>query len=99
MKTKYDSYNLNGLPDGCKYCVRGEKLVLFVSGICSRKCWYCSLSDKRKNKDVICFNERIAKKNSDLYDEIIESNATSMGITGGDPLLYLSRTISYAKFL
>jgi len=98
FKTKYDSYNINTLPKGCKYCVRGEKLVLFISGICSRACWYCSLSDKRKNKDVICFNERIAKKNSELYKEIKESNASSMGITGGDPLLYLNRTISYAKF-
>jgi len=47
-KTKYDSYCINGIAEGCKYCVRGEKLVLFVSGKCSRQCWYCSLSNKRK---------------------------------------------------
>ncbi len=98
-KTKYSSYNLNGLPEGCKYCVKGEKLVLFISGICSRNCWYCSLSEKRKNKDIILFNEKQAKSIKDLINEVKESNATSAGITGGDLLLFLSRTIKYAKVL
>ena len=97
MKTKYSSYNLNGFPEGCKYCVKGEKLVLFISGICSRNCWYCSLSDKRKNKDIIWANEREIKNIREFLEEIKESNATSMGITGGDPLLFLNRTIKYAK--
>jgi pyruvate formate-lyase activating enzyme-like uncharacterized protein len=97
MKTKYSSYNLNGLPEGCKYCVKGEKLVLFISGVCSRNCWYCSLSDKRKNKNIIWANEREIKNTKEFLKEIKESNATSMGITGGDPLLFLKRTIKYAK--
>ena len=97
MKTKYSSYNLNGLPSGCRYCVKGEKLVLFISGICSKNCYYCSLSNKRKNKDITLFNEREKSSIKDFIDEIKESNATSMGITGGDPLLFLNRTIKYAK--
>ena len=97
MKTPYSSYNLNGLPNGCKYCVKGEKLVLFISGICSRSCWYCSLSNKRKNKDIVWTNERLCKSKKDFIKEIKQSNATSMGITGGDPLLFLERTIKYAK--
>ncbi|VVB77737.1 Radical SAM superfamily protein [uncultured archaeon] len=97
MKTKYSSYNLNGLPEGCKYCVRGEKLVLFISGICSRSCWYCSLSKKRKNKDIVWANERVCKSEKDFIYEVKDSNATSMGITGGDPLLFLNRTLKYAK--
>jgi len=97
MKTKYASYNLNGLPEGCKYCVKGEKLVLFISGVCTRNCWYCSLSKKRKNKDIILFNEREKDSLKDFIEEVKESRATSMGITGGDPLLFLKRTIKYAK--
>ncbi|MBS3078507.1 radical SAM protein [Candidatus Pacearchaeota archaeon] len=98
-KTKYDSYNINGLPEGCKYCVKGKKLVIFISGICSRNCWYCSLSEKRKNKDIILFNERQANSIKEMIKEVKESKATSAGITGGDPLLFLSRTIKYAKAL
>jgi len=97
MKTKFASYKINGIPDGCKYCIKGEKLVLFISGICSRNCYYCSLSNKRKNKDTIWANERICKTTKNLIKEIKESNAKGMGITGGDPLLFLSRTIKFAK--
>ena len=97
MKTPYSSYCMNSLPEGCKYCVKGEKLVLFISGKCSRNCWYCSLSNKRKNKDTVYANERIIKNPRDFLKEIKESNATSMGITGGDPLLCLDKTLKYAK--
>lgn len=94
---KYSSYNLNELPEGCKYCVRGEKLVLFISGKCSRACWYCSLSEKRKNSEKIWANEREIHTKEELIEEAEESNATSAGITGGDPLLFLDRTIEFAS--
>jgi uncharacterized protein len=97
LKTPFESYCINSLPEGCRYCIRGEKLVLFISGKCSRSCWYCSLSNKRKNKDIIWANEREIKNTRDFLKEIKESNATSMGITGGDPILYLNRTLKYAK--
>ncbi len=99
MKTPFSSYCINGIATGCKYCVKGEKLVLFISGKCSRNCWYCSLSNKRKNKDIIWANERICSSPSDAIKEAVESNAASAGITGGDPFLYLARTIKYAKAL
>lgn len=99
MKTLFGSYSLNGVPTGCKYCIRGKKLVVFISGICGRGCKYCSLSDKRKNKDVVYSNERITKNKKELIDEVIESNATSAGITGGDPLLFLKRTLGFSKTL
>ncbi len=98
-KTKFDSYCINGVAKGCDYCVRGEKLVLFISGICKRNCWYCSLSKKRKNKDVMLANERECKTIYDIIKEIKESRATSIGITGGDPLLFFERTIKFASEL
>lgn len=115
MKTKYDSYclrqrtspltnsslasQINGIAEGCKYCVRGEKLVLFVTGMCKRGCWYCSLSEKRKNKDLVYANERKCKNVKDIIKEVKESKATSAGITGGDPLIYFNRTIKLASQL
>ena len=99
MKTKYDSYCLNGIAKGCKYCVKGKKLVLFVSGICERNCWYCSLSKKRKDKNLIFVNERECKNFDDILEEVKESKATSAGITGGDPLLCFDKTIEFATKL
>ena len=98
-ETKYSSYCLNGIAKGCKQCVVGKKLVLFISGVCSEKCWYCSLSKKRKNKDVIWANERECKNIAGVIKEAEESNALGCGITGGNPLLFLNRTIKYAKAL
>lgn len=99
MKSKYSSYYLNDIAKGCKYCIKGEKLVLFISGVCNRNCYYCSLSKKRKNKDVIWANERICKTPNNAIKEAIESNATSAGITGGDAFLFMKRTLKYARSL
>lgn len=99
LKTKFHSYCLNGLPIGCKFCVRGEKLVLFITGICKRNCYYCSLSEKRKNKDDIWANERKCKNVGEMIEEAKESDARGAGITGGDPFLRFNRTLNYAKAL
>ena len=96
---KYSSYCLNEFCEGCKYCIRGEKLVLFISGKCSRNCWYCSLSEKRKNKDIIWANEREIRNTKELIKEAEESNAKGAGITGGDPLVVFRRTFKFAKAL
>lgn len=99
-KTPFASYCLkNGITEGCKYCVKGQKLVLFITGLCSRNCFYCSLSNKRKEKDIIWANERKCSKIKDAIEEAKESKAKGSGITGGDPLLKLQRTINYAKAL
>ena len=98
-KNKFDSYCVNGFTKGCKYCVKGKKLVLFVTGICNVNCWYCSLSKKRKNKNLIFANERECKNFEDIAEEVRESKATSAGITGGDPLACLDKTIKFASEL
>ncbi|MGV8151612.1 MAG: radical SAM protein [Candidatus Nanoarchaeia archaeon] len=97
--TNFDSYSLNGIAKGCKECLKGRKAVLFISGICSRNCKYCSLSKKRKNKDIIWVNERECSSTKEMIKEAKESNATSAGITGGDPFLRFERTIEYAARL
>jgi len=97
IKTKFSSYCLNDVAEGCKFCVKGKKLVLFISGVCSRNCYYCSLSDVRKNKDKIWANERECRSVNDLIEEIKASNSKGAGITGGDPLLFLDRTLEYAR--
>jgi len=98
-KTKFSSYCINGIAEGCKHCIQGKKLVLFITGKCSRNCEYCSLSNLRKNKDDVWANERKSRSIKEIIKEVEESNADSAGITGGDPLLKIDRTIKYAKAL
>jgi len=100
MKTKHDSYLTTKSPcKGCQLCLRGQKLVLFIGGKCSRNCWYCSLSEGRKNSETTWANERPCKTNQDIIKEAIDSNAKGAGITGGDPLVYFQKTLSAAKAL
>ena len=87
------------MPKGCKLCLKGEKLVLFMTGKCSRNCPYCSLSNNRKKSRTIYANERPCKSTKDVIKEVIENNAKGAGITGGDPLIDLNTTTRYARAL
>lgn len=98
-ENRYFSYNQGELPEGCKYCVRGEKLVLFVTGLCPRTCYFCPISDQKYGHDVIYANERKIKATEDIITEARLMQAKGAGITGGDPLLKLERTVEYIKEL
>ncbi len=97
--TKYYSKKLGELPKGCQMCVKGEKLVLYITGICPRQCWYCPLSENRKDIDVIYANELKLEDIKDLINEARISNSKGAGITGGDPLSKIDRTCEYIKIL
>jgi len=98
-ENKYYSYNLKELPKGCQFCVRGEKLVLFVTGLCPRNCFYCPLSDNKYSQDVSFANERKVSSSEEVLLEAELMNAKGAGITGGDPLSKLDRTLTYIKKL
>jgi hypothetical protein len=101
-KTPYYSWRAGELAGGCKFCVRGEKLVLFVTGLCSSRCDFCPLSDEKLYKDVIYANERPLEGENEvsaIMEEAEACDAKGAGITGGDPLVKLDRTISYIKLL
>jgi biotin synthase-like enzyme len=71
--TKYYSKKVGELCEGCQRCVKGEKLVLFITGICPRACYFCPVSDDKINKDVIRANERIIKNEKDFKSIVAEA--------------------------
>lgn len=87
------------LTEGCKRCFKGEKLVLFATGLCPRNCAYCPLSDEKKNLDIIYANEQKISDIKELIEEVKLSGATGAGITGGDPVARLARTCDFIKAL
>ncbi|MBN2112018.1 radical SAM protein [Candidatus Woesearchaeota archaeon] len=99
QKTRYFSWKKGSLAKGCRLCVKGRKLVLFVTGICSKNCWYCPLSEQKKNRDVVFANEWKISSDKDITKEAELCNAKGAGITGGDPFLRLGRTVHYIKML
>lgn len=107
-KTPYKSHMIKGLAKGCKQCVKGQKLVMYVTGICNRGCFYCPLSEEKAGKDVVFANEwdtgfkkgKLEKKHFDIiFKEAELCNAKGAGITGGDPLLVNKRTCEVIKKL
>ncbi|MBI2130813.1 radical SAM protein [Candidatus Woesearchaeota archaeon] len=106
--TPYFSKKIGMLPAGCRMCVKGEKLVLFITGVCNVGCFYCPLSDNRKSKDVVFANEwdtRIEghKFGQEQIDILVREaelcGAKGAGITGGDPLLVAERTATTIREL
>ncbi len=98
-KTKYYSFKAGSLADGCKQCVKGEKLVLFVTGLCKKRCDFCPVSDKKLYKDVTYANEMPVTNINQIIEEAKSCDSKGAGITGGDPLVTLDRTTTYIKAL
>ncbi|MFW9935036.1 MAG: radical SAM protein [Candidatus Thorarchaeota archaeon] len=85
------------LTKGCRECIKGAKLVLFVTGKCAKNCYYCPISEERCDQDIIFANELEVKEIQQAIVEAKMINATGMGITGGEPLLELARTITFIR--
>lgn len=87
------------LSAGCKLCYEGAKLVLFLTGICHRDCWYCPLSKDRKNRDRIYANEHLISSPEEMISVAKRMSALGTGITGGEPFANPERLIQYARAL
>ena len=61
VKTPHHSWVKGELAKGCKSCVKGEKMVVFITGICNNQCFYCPVSEQKNMKDVVYANEWNAK--------------------------------------
>ena len=102
MKTKKlecGSVYKGTLADGCVMCAEGSKMVLFVTGKCTTGCSYCPVSAERMGKDVIYANEAHVNDFSEIIDEAESMDAKGTGITGGDPLLDMDRTLKIIHLL
>jgi len=99
LRTWAGSFLLGDLPRGCELCMYGLKLVLLITGLCDKHCWYCPLSREKKGRDVVFANERPVKTFDDIVEEVESQGAEGVGITGGNPLLVFDRTLKYIKLM
>lgn len=90
---------LGVLPKGCKMCAKGSKMVLFVTGLCDSSCYYCPLSEKRAGKDVTYADEMPTNVDDDIIREADAIGAEGAGLSGGDPLCEMKRTLHFINLL
>src|ERR1041385_8278738 len=103
------SRHLGVLPAGCVQCREGAKLVLFVTGMCDKECFYCPVSREKMYRDVMFANERAihppapdsapASHWRDLFEECDLIGAKGAGITGGDPMVRPERVEQVVRVL
>ena len=93
------SSHRGALSEACAQCAEGTKMVLFVTGVCRFRCFYCPVSERRNQIDVAYANERRVLSDADVIDEARAIGAAGTGITGGDPLGVIDRTVHYVELL
>ena len=94
-----DSRFRGPLSPACVQCAEGQKMVLFVTGRCRFRCFYCPVSERRNQKDVTYANERLVTSEEEILEEARAMGARGTGITGGDPLGEIDRTERYVRLL
>ena len=74
-------------------------MVLFVTGLCHRRCWYCPLSSERSGRDLVYANDRPVNEPEEILLEARMMGALGTSITGGEPFLVPERFAAFCTIL
>ncbi len=74
-------------------------MVLFVTGLCHRRCWYCPLSPERSGRDLVYANDRPVNQPEEILLEARMMGALGTSITGGEPFLVPERFAAFCTIL
>lgn len=91
------------LPRGCRLCQQGLKTVIFLTGLCPYNCFYCPLSEYRKQRDVTIINETEVSFPEEYFrkltGEVLKSGSRGASLTGGDPLVKHRLSVETIRYL
>ncbi|NPA85884.1 MAG: radical SAM protein [bacterium] len=91
----YEPLCTGELPAGCRLCLAGRKATVFVTGRCTRNCFYCPVS----REDRVYVNGLPVQSLRALVRRCQDFLALGAGITGGEPLLVFRRTLKVLRAL
>jgi hypothetical protein len=74
-------------------------MVLFVTGLCDSSCYYCPLSEEKTGRDTVFADEMPVSNEQDIIYETDAIRGEGAGVSGGDPLYTLERTLDYIRLL
>lgn len=89
------------LSPGCQLCKKGRCVFLYVTSACNRKCFFCPIQPESitQNNESSLIEGKEIKSKQDLVHSIDIFKAEGCGITGGEPLLVMDRTIQYISWM
>jgi len=86
-----------GLPPGCRPCLAGKGTNLYVTGLCTRDCFFCFNQKPRKDELVV---HGIPVSDPAEAPAIVERfGLRSVGLSGGEPLLFPERVLAILEAL
>lgn len=86
-----------GLPPGCRQCLRGLGTNLYVTGNCTRDCFFCFNVKPRRDEMVV--HGIAVKEPSEAVEIVRRYGLRSIGISGGEPLMYPERVLTLLRAL
>ena len=93
----YMSFDDKAISPGCMACKTGSWLCVFVGTKCNATCPHCPNPNVNGKKDIMEASG-FGEADFDRIEEILGSGLfTGVGISGGEPLLYLDKTVELTR--
>ncbi|MEK7232740.1 MAG: radical SAM protein [Elusimicrobiota bacterium] len=80
------------LPPGCVSCLKGRGSNLYVTGLCTRDCFFCFNAKPRKDETVV--HGIPIDEPGEAVEIIARYGLRSVGLSGGEPLLRPERVLA-----
>ncbi len=85
----------NRLSKGCLLCGQGRWSCLFITAKCNARCFYCPV---KQTEDAVPSTQSLNFESpADYADYVKYFGFKGVSFSGGEPLLFFDRTLSYLK--
>jgi len=85
------------LPPGCRGCLGGKGTNAYVTGACTRECFFC-FNQKPRNDDLVVHGIRLAEP-EEAPDIVRRYGLRSVGVSGGEPTVRPDRLLRLVRAL
>ena len=85
------------LPPGCKPCLSGKGTNLYVTGLCTRDCFFCFNQKPRKDETVV--HGIPVREPEEAAAIVTRFGLNSVGLSGGEPLMFPKRVLRLLQVL
>ena len=85
------------LPPGCRGCLAGKGTNAFVTGLCTRECFFC-FNQKPRTDELVVHGIRLSEP-EDAPAVVRRYGLRSVGVSGGEPTLRPERLLRLVRAL